>query len=497
MPMKPDGYLGIDVGGTSAKAGVVDRQGRLLAIAHRPYHPHLTPEGYVEIPIETIHAAAGEAVAAAVRESSAHILAMSISSQGQTFVSLNERDEPLHSAIVWYDARASTQADRLSQALQSVNLHEPLPSVDPTATGPKIMWLREHFPAVMSHASRYLLLPDYLAYVLTGNAATDPTTASSTGLYAEDTADYCSAALDAAGVTKAQISEIRMTGQPIGHIHREKAAEWQLTPETLVVTGTNDQYAGALGAGNCRPGIVSVTTGTCLALVTLTEHLPHLMPAGLFGGRFPIPRYHYVLAFSKTAGVILEWFNRELSPGKSLRDLDQIASSVPIGSGGVIMLPHFDGMISPVPNPDARGAFLNLSLHHTRADMYHAILESLGFSLYENLQLLQESRLNTGVVRSIGGGAKSDCWLQITADITGLPIERPVVTEAAVVGAAMIAAVGSGAFATLEECSEAFYRKDREFAPRAQNHAQYEDLFNNYVRLYRYVYLYQREPEAR
>jgi xylulokinase len=174
-----------------------------------------------------------------------------------------------------------------------------------------------------------------------------------------------------------------------------------------------------------------------------------------------------------------------------------MASSVPIGSGGVIVLPHFDGMISPVPNPDARGAFLNLSLHHTQADMYHAILESLGFNLYENLQLLQESRLSTGVVRSIGGGAKSDCWLQIAADITGLPIERPVVAEAAVLGAAMIAAVGSGTFATLEECSEAFYRKDREFAPRAQNHAQYEDLFNNYVRLCRHVYLYQREPEAR
>jgi xylulokinase len=496
MHMKPDGYLGIDVGGTSAKAGVVDRQGRLLTIAHRSYHPHLTPEGFVEIPIETIHAAAREAVAAAVRESGAHILAMSISSQGQTFVSLNERDEPLHSAIVWYDARASAQADRLGQALQSVEFHEPLPLVDATTTGPKIMWLREHFPAVMSHASRYLLLPDYLAYVLTGNVVTDPTTASSTGLYAEDAADYCSAALDVAGVTKAQIATIRMTGQPIGPIHREKAAEWQLTPETLVVTGTNDQYAGALGAGNCRAGIVSVTIGTCLALVTLTEHLPHLMPAGLFGGRFPIPRFQYALAFSKTAGVVLEWFNRELSPGKTLRELDQIASSVPIGSGGVIMLPHFDGMISPVPNPDARGAFLNLSLHHTRADMYHAILESLGFCLYENLQLLHGCGLSAGVVRSIGGGAKSDYWLQMAADIIGLPIERPAVTEAAVLGAAMIAAVGSGAFATLEECSEAFYRRERVFAPRAQNHAQYDDLFNNYVRLYRHVYLYQREPNA-
>ncbi|MBZ5562803.1 MAG: hypothetical protein LAP13_10315 [Acidobacteriia bacterium] len=494
--MRPDGYLGIDVGGTGAKAGVVDRQGRLLAIARRSYHPQLTPDGYVEIPIETIHAAAREASAEAVRESGAHVLALSISSQGQTFVSLNEKDEPLHSAIVWYDARASKQADRLIRALPSAHLPAPTPSVDPTSTGPKIMWLRERSPALMSHARRYLLLPDYLAYVLTGNAVTDPTTASSTGLYAEDAPDYCAAALDAAGVTKAQLAEIRMTGQPIGPVLPEKAETWQLPPQTLVVTGTNDQYAGALGAGNCKPGIVSVTVGTCLALVTLTERLPPSMPPGLFGGRFPIPRYQYILAFSKTAGVVLEWFNRELSPGESLRDLDQMASSVPIGSRGVIMLPHFDGMVSPVPDADARGAFLNLSLHHTRGDMYHAILESLGFSLYENIRLLQECGFSAVVVRSIGGGAKSNYWLQMTADITGLPIEKPAVSEAAVLGAAMIAAVGSGAFATLEECSEAFYTKDQVFIPRAQDHALYDELFDQYVKLYRYVYRYQHEASA-
>jgi xylulokinase len=486
--MQPDAYLGIDVGGTGAKAGVVDRQGRLLGIARRSYHPNLTPEGYVEIPIEMIYGAAREASAEAVRESGARIVALSISSQGQTFVSLDEKDEPLHAAIVWYDARASQQSDRLIAALQSADLHEPMPPVDPTATGAKIMWLREHSPALMSHAVRYLLLPDYLAYVLTGKAVTDPTTASSTGLYAEDEPDYCRAALDAAGVAKAQLAQIRMTGQPVGHVLPEQAEAWQLTPQTLVVTGTNDQYAGALGAGNCRPGIVSVTAGTCLALVTLTERLPASLPAGLFGGRFPIARYQYVLAFAKTAGVVLEWFNRELSPGESLRELDQMASRVPIGSRGVVMLPHFDGMISPVPNPDARGAFLNLSLHHTRVEMYHAILESLGYCLYENLRLLQTCGFGASVVRSIGGGAKSDYWLQMMADVTGVPVEKPVVGEAAVLGAAMIAAVGSGVFATLEECSEAFYRKDQVFVPRAQNHALYEDLFDKYVRLYKHIY---------
>jgi len=153
-----------------------------------------------------------------------------------------------------------------------------------------------------------------------------------------------------------------------------------------------------------------------------------------------------------------------------------------------MMLPHFDGMISPVLDADARGGFLNLSLHHTRADMYRATLEALGYTLYENIQLFRRCGFNSKVVRAIGGGAKSDFLLQINADITGLPIERPQVPEAAVLGAAMIAAVGSGDFSSLEECSEAFYKPERLFSPDMENHALYEKLCENYIGLYRRVY---------
>jgi len=490
--MRQEAYLGLDVGGTGAKAGVVDGQGRLLAIAHRPYQPQLTNDGRIEIPIETIYLAARQAAVSALRESGARIIALSIASQGQTFVSLDEHDEPLRPAIIWYDARAVEQAARLTQALRSSHLLEATPHVTPIATGPKIMWLGEHFPGLMARAKRYLLLPDYLTYRLTGRAVTDPSTASSTGLYAEDAPGYCEAALAAAEIEKGQIAEIQPTGRPVGKVTKRSAEEWELDGEALVVTGTNDQYAGALGAGNCRPGIVSVTTGTCLALVTLTDHLPHPLPPGLLGGRFPIPRYQFGLAFSKTAGVLLEWFNREMSPGLSLPELDEMARNVPPGSRGVVMLPYFDGMISPVPDPDARGGFLNLSLHHTRVDLYRATLEALGYTFYECIELFRRCGFSTEVVRAIGGGAKSDIWLQIGADITGLSIERPAITESATLGAAMIAAVGAGAFSSLEECSQAFYCRERVFRPDPANHALYAKLSRSYNELYRHVYHHDR-----
>ena len=485
--MKPEGYLGLDVGGTGAKAGVVDRHGHMLGMSCRSYQPQVTEGGHVEIPIETVYSAAREAAVAAIRASGARVAALSISSQGQTFVSLNGRDEPLHPAIVWYDARASQQARRLTHALQSTHLQGAMPMVDAIATGPKIMWLHENFPALMAQARRYLLVPDYFAYRMTGRAVIDPATAATTGLYAEDAPDYCREALAAAGINKNEVAEIQNSGRPIGKVHDEYAEQWELAPSTTMVTGTNDQFAGALGAGVCRSGVVSATAGTCLALVTLTERLPQPLPPGLWGGRFPICRYQYALAFAKTAGVVLEWFKRELGAGQSLPDLDAMASHVPVGSRGIIMLPHFDGMISPLPNPGARGAFLNLSLHHTRADMYRSILEALGYSLRENLDLFRRVGFSVDDVRLMGGGAKSDVWLQMMADITGGTIARPAIVEAALTGAAIIAAVGSGLYSSLEEASGALYRIGRVFAPQADHHALYEELFANYARLSQHV----------
>ena len=489
--MKRIGYLGLDVGGTGAKAGVVDGSGRLLAGARRPFQPTLSAEGHVEIPIETIYNAAREAALAAIRKSRARVVALSIGSQGQTFVSLDQRDEPLHPAIVWYDARAAEEAQRLRSTLQSAGLREPLPPITSLSTVPKIIWLRRRRPALMAQARRYLLLPDYFAYRLTGRAVTDPCTASSTGVYAEDTPDYCGAALAAAALEKGQLAEIQCTGQPIGPVRPEMAAAWGLPPETLVVTGTNDQYAGALGAGNCRPGIVSVTIGTCLALVTLSERLPAPLPAGLWGGRFPITRYQFALAYAKTAGVVLEWFQRELSAGKSLPELDQLAAGVPAGSRGIVAFPHFDGMISPEPDPAARGAFLGLSLHHTSADLHRALLESLGFCLRDNLDFLRRCGFHIAAIRAMGGAARSDLLMQIAADIAGEPIERPRLTESAVLGAAMIAAAGAGNFSSLEECSAALYAPERIFAPDPGRSLLYTELYPRYVALYRRVYQHQ------
>lgn len=473
-------YLGLDLGGTGAKAGLFDASGVLLGLGHQPFTPTISGAGHAEIDIHEIYAAARNAVRQALRDAQTPPAAMAISSQGQTFVSLDDRDRPLHPAIMWYDSRAAQQAERLRQAIARRGGDRPL--IEAIATAPKILWLRENQPELMRRARRFLLLPDYFTYRLTGEAVTDPNTASSTALYAEDARGYHREALEAAAIREEQLARIVPCGRPAARVTSALAAHWGLAPDTLLVAGSNDQYAGALGAGNCRPGILSETSGTCLAIVTLTEK--KLDPApGLLLGRFPIPRYKFALAYSKTAGVVLDWFRRGFCDNAGFDELNREAEAIPIGARGVSMLPHFDGAISPAPDPKMRGAFAHLTLQHTRADLYRAILEALSFCLFENILFLRERGLALEVIRAIGGGAKNAFWLQMKADVVGLPVEQPEVTEAAVLGAAMLAAVGQGAFRSLEESSAAWYRKRRTFAPDRERNQAYQEPYRRYQAL--------------
>ncbi len=473
-------YLGLDIGGTGVKAGVVDAAGHLLGFAHRGYSPETPAPGQAQIAIGIIEQAAKAVVREAVAAAGRPIRAMAISSQGQTFVPLDVHDRPLHPAILWYDSRAALQATALREQLAAHAGDPDCPTVTPIASAAKIAWLHASVPGLRENAVRYLLLPDYFTYRLCGQAVSDPNTAASTGLCHTGAGSYFQSALDAVGLTTDQLAVVQASASPIGPIFKTAAAEWGISPETLLITGTNDQYAGALGAGNCVPGIVSATTGTCLALVTLTPQLPDPLPAGLLHGVFPLKPYRFVLAYTKTAGIVLDWFRREFAPAASPSEMDRLADAVPIGCDGLTALPHFDGMVSPNPNPAMRGLFAGLTLRHGRDAMYRALMESIAFCLRDNLEAMQRTGLPINTIRAIGGAAKSDIWLQMQADVARTPVEQPDVTEAAVMGAAMLAATGCGDFDSLADCSQRLYRVKTVFVPRPETREPYDVAYRAY-----------------
>lgn len=478
--MDREAFLGIDVGGTGAKAAVFDAHGLVLGHAGRGYAPTPTEQGGAEIPIAEIESAARECARAAIAQAGARVRALCVVTQGQTFVSLDRQDRPLHPAIIWYDSRAGEEAEHIRREVEKGEPDAPRPTVQAISSGPKILWLRRRDPERMAGAVRHLLLPDYFSYRLTGRAVSDPCTAGSSGLYPGPGPGYHARALAAAGVDASALAAVQEPGTPIGKVLKDAAADWSLPADALLVTGTNDQFAGALGAGVCREGLLSSATGTCLSLVTLTRRALTGLPPGLFGGRFPIPGYHYALAYAKTAGVVLDWFRRTLAPSLTLAELDRLGAQSPPGSRGLSALPHFDGMVSPTPDAAFRGLFAGIGLHHSLGDLYRALMESLAFSLKENIALLGINGLPIERIRSIGGGARSDFWLQLEADVTGLPVDRPRAAEAATLGAAMLAALGAGAFHSLAESCAALYGTARVFEPAPEERPAYAAAYTRY-----------------
>jgi len=473
-------FLGLDIGGTGAKAAVYDEEGTLLGMGRKSLDPHLHADGRVEIPIEKIKEAARRAVQEALHPCPIPPAAVSIVSQGQTFVPLDGKGQPLHPAILWYDSRAALEAEELNRQLACAQ--SPSPRFSAISSGAKIAWLFRTYPDRMRAAHRFLLLPDYFTWQMTGRPVTDPHTAGSTG-FSLGGLDYHPAALAAAAIQKEQLAEIQPPGTVAGRLLSETAKEWGLPPDIPVIVGTNDQYAGALGAGVAEEGILAVATGTCLAAVTLKKGKVPPLPTGLFEGTFPIPGYSFVLAYTKTAGVALEWFRREFAPALSLAELDQEASQIPPGSHGILVCPHFDGKVSPSPIPEQRGVFAGLTLHHRRADLYRALLESLAYCLRENIAVLTSIGLPIRAIHSHGGGAASDFWLQMQADVTQFSVHRGRVTEAATLGAAMLAATGAGFFPGLKEAVQRMYRTARVFSPSLQTQTAYRQGFDRYLRL--------------
>lgn len=492
-------YLTFDIGTTSLKTALVSDEGRVMAL-HTEEYAFVSPQpDWAEMPPETYWNAAvngARTVMARASAAPADVAALGFSSQGQTFVPIDRTGKPLYNAIVWTDARAQQIADEWEREWlpkDSFRQTSGYPSLAAGLTVFKAAWLARHLPDVLK-AWKLLCLPDYLIYRMTGEAATDHVIAQFSGFFDFRSQKWVSRLLEAAGVAESQLPRVLPSGTPAGTLLAGAAAQLGVREGTPVCVGANDQICGALGSGNATPGIVSETTGTALALVVTTQHL--LEDARMLVGRHASPDRFYALPYANTSAIVLKWLRDMTAPGVDYDSFLADASRIEPGCGGLAALPHFAGSASPTFNPDARGAFSGLTLGHSRAHLARAIMESCACMLRECVSLVQEHGVTLERVRSLGGAAKSDLWLQIKADTLGFEVERPECSEAASLGAAVLAAAGTAAFPSIEEAARAWYRPSRVFEPDPARRAAYEEVYLRYLRLYEKLYGNQKTEPA-
>jgi xylulokinase len=491
--------LGIDVGTGGTRAVVVDENGSVVASATAEHAPFASPQtGWAEQqPLDwwraTMEAVRGVLSPAGVNAD--EIAGVGFSGQMHGAVLLDEDQEVIRPALIWCDQRTDGQAKAITSKVGASRLIEL--TANPALTNftvTKLMWVREHEPALWARFRYFLLPKDYVRLCLTGQRATDVADASGTLLLDVANRRWSDAMLDALDLDKSCLPELFESSDITGRVSAEGAAATGLREGLPVVAGAGDQAAGAVGMGIVRPGAVSATIGTSGVVFAATDR-----PALDQGGRIhtfchAIAGRWHVMGVTQAAGLSLRWFRERFGLGSDdavASDDDdpydllcKEAATAPPGSDGVLWAPYLMGERTPYLDPGARAALVGLAANHTRAHAIRAILEGVAFSLRDTLTIFAEMEVPVDSIRLGGGGARGLLWRQIQADIYGREVEILAAEEGAAYGAALLAGVGVGTWSSVDDACAAAVR----VAARVEPDASASALLNRRYSAYRALY---------
>ncbi len=490
-------FLGIDAGTTVIKAVLFDEEGRLVQKSSQENKIIFLDGGGAEIDLEAYWNKVVICIRQTVENSKVakkEIKALAISANGVTFMPVDKSGNPLCRAFSYLDERGVEETREIIKEFGQENIFRQTgqPHSSPVTVMCKTLWMKHHKPEIFERFYKLVMVDDYLMYKLTGIFATDPSLTGTTGFVKFLNGGPWKEMMEYIGITEERLCKVRQSGTLIGNIQLSRAVELGLSEQTLVICGTLDQAAGCIGSGNITTGILTACLGTVLALsATIDEPLIDTdRPVPYFC--HALPRKYIMLPYCFSGGRVLKWFRDEFFRTNSYDKVDypeivSLAESVSAGSEGLLMLPFLTGANFPERDERARGVFFNIDIRHRRAHFVRAILEGIGYMLRRNVELLQSLGVHSNIIRAIGGGAHSRLWNQIEADIIQIPLITCQVEEVPALGAAILAAVGSRYFTSIEEGCKNFVRFKETFEPDRKRTKIYDDCYNNYLELYERV----------
>lgn len=366
-------------------------------------------------------------------------------------------------------------------------------SFEPCWPASKVLWVARHEPEIFAQTKKILLIEDYFIYRLTGRYATEGSLVCSSTYWDIINRRYWQEMLDYLHIDESMLPPVVESGTVVGKILPEVARDLGLTENLTVATSALDQAAGAIGAGVVAEGMFSENIGAALAICAPVNR-PVFDPNGkmpLFD--FPVPGMYMIHTFTN-GGMTLRWFRDKFCElelaaeraglGDAYESISREVESVPAGSDGLIMLPHLAGSMAPDANAKAKGVYFGFTLAYTRQHFMRALMESLGYILRRNLDALREMGISVREVRSLGGGSKSAIWNQIKADINDVTLETVHSSEAASLGAAILAGRAVGIFPDVAAAARAMVRVKKRTMPNAANAAVYNAGYALYKKLF-------------
>jgi xylulokinase len=453
--------VGLDVGTTGAKAIAITPEGELLATAEADY-PLSTPRpGWAEQDPEDWWRASQSALARLGHEPAA----IGLSGQMHGLVALDGADRVLRPAILWNDQRTAQECAEIERRIGLERLIQLTGNRALTGfTAPKLLWVRRHEPELYARIEHVLLPKDYVRLRLTGERATDAADASGTLLFDVPRRRWSEEVLEALEIPSAWLP-----------------AAYE-SPDVPTAPGAGDQAAAALGVGVDRPGPLSIVLGTSGVVFAALPGFAADEQARAHSFCHAVPGGWHAMGVMLSAAGSLRWLRDVV--GGTYDELTAEAERWPPGAEGLTFLPYLQGERTPHADPNARGAFVGLTLRHDRGAHVRAVLEGVAYGLRDSLELLRGLGVEAHVGRASGGGARSDLWLRIVASVLDLPLERPVVEEGSAYGAALLAGVAVGSFGDLHEAVEACVRTRGRIEPEPSWREAYEAGYARFRALY-------------
>ena len=490
--------IGVDVGTQSVRSCLFDLSGAIVASATRPLQTTFPKPAWAEQDPEAWWRAAVETlqeIMQASRVNPKDVAGLSYDCTACTVVALAEDGTPLHPALLWMDERAHAEAEEVS-----ATGHEILKycggKVSPQWMIPKGRWLERHEPSVFARARWIVDQADFFTYRFTGRMTASLNNATAKWNYVRPLGGWPAEFLRAANAEQLAAkwpTEVLPVGRFLGRIQEAVAQEVWLSPETVVAQGGIDAHAGEIALGAVGAGDLALILGssTCHMAQSPTPVFANIWgpyPDALVEGMF-------TLEGGQTAtGSIIQWLvehfgaeavGQATSRGQDVYAyLDDLAETVPPGSEGLLVLDYFQGNRTPYKDPLARGTVVGLTLKHTLAHLYRAVVEGICFGTRQILEDMAAHGFRLTRVVAGGGGAKSRLWTQIQADVLGHPIHLPRDKETMALGAAIWAGLGAKLFANYQEAIGRMVHIERAVAPAPERRAVYDRFYRQYVALY-------------
>jgi xylulokinase len=480
-------FLGIDVGTSGVKAILVNATGDTEASALAPLSLSTPHPGWAEQDPE----AWWHACVAAIRDllrarPAARVVSIGISGQMHSSVFLDRGGNVIRPALLWCDGRTTAECQEITRRAGGEDMLREWvrnPAIE-GFTLPKVLWLRNKEPEAFARLATVLLAKDFVRYRLTGVLATEPSDASGTLMFDPARLRWSEELLRAVALSASILPDVGGSSSELGRVSAEAARITGIAKDTPVVGGGADNACGAAGVGVIAPGEAVASWGTSGTVLAPTAE-PLVDPA-LRAQTFchVVPDTWYVIGVVLSAGGAFAWykdrFARELAGDDQVRQLNEEAETVPAGADGVTFLPYLQGERTPHRDASARAAFLGLSLAHTRAHMTRAVIEGVCFALRDSLAILTELGLSPNHLLLTGGGSRSAFVRRLQAEVFGLPVCTVNREEGPAYGAALLAAVGSGAFPDLRAAAQATLRRAPLERPDPRAHLEYQRYYDRY-----------------